>query len=61
MACDELATYELTSSGAYAAHKGFHDDLLMTRAIGLYVISTLPTPNDRVEMLRGLGFRRRRG
>lgn len=61
MACDELATYELTSSGAYAAHKGFHDDLLMTRAIGLYVISTLPTPNDRVEMLRGLGFRRKRG
>lgn len=40
--CNELATYELRENGSYAARPGFHDDLLMTRAIGLYIISGLP-------------------
>ena len=54
-ACNELATYELQSSGSYAAHKGFHDDLLMTRAIALYVIATMPNPCNREEMMCALG------
>lgn len=39
-ACDELLTYELLPSGVYAARKGCHDDILMTRAIALYVIAS---------------------
>lgn len=42
MALNELASYEKKRSGAYGARQGCHDDILMTRAIGLYVISTLP-------------------
>lgn len=41
-ACDELATYTLTPSGCYQAGRGNHDDMLMTRAIALYIIDTLP-------------------
>lgn len=41
-ACNEMATYEQLPSGGYAARRGFHDDILMTRAIALYIISTLP-------------------
>ncbi|MCD8266754.1 MAG: terminase [Prevotellaceae bacterium] len=33
----ELLTYETTDRGGYAAPPGCHDDILMTRAIGLYV------------------------
>lgn len=36
-ACDEMAVYELKSGGTYGAKAGYHDDILMTRAIGLYV------------------------
>lgn len=36
-ACNELATYEHCPGGAYAARRGFHDDILMSRAIGLFV------------------------
>ncbi len=46
-ACDEFATYEKLQGGGYAARRGYHDDILMTRAIGLYVASTIdypPTP-----------------
>jgi len=42
LACDELDTYEQLPSGAYAAKEGYHDDMLMTRAIALYVIATEP-------------------
>lgn len=41
-ACNELTVYESTPQGTYAARRGCHDDILMTRAIGLYVISRLP-------------------
>lgn len=34
---DEYMTYEKKPNGAYEASPGFHDDLLMTRAIGLYI------------------------
>lgn len=39
-ACDELDMYECDSSGRYAAKPGFHDDILMTRAIALHVAMT---------------------
>lgn len=41
-ACDEMDVYEQTQNGGYGAKRGYHDDILMTRAIGLYVASTLP-------------------
>jgi len=34
---DEYLTYERKKNGAWGAILGKHDDLLMTRAIGLYV------------------------
>lgn len=34
---DELATYEQRQNGSYGAIEGKHDDMLMTRAIGLYI------------------------
>lgn len=45
-ACAELAVYERDPSGRYAARDGCHDDILMTRAIGLWVISQMPPPVD---------------
>lgn len=41
-ACNELLTYERRSNGSYGARRGYHDDILMTRAIGLYVIRSDP-------------------
>lgn len=41
---NEMLVYEVDNSGCYAAKRGYHDDLLMTRAIALYVIHTLPPP-----------------
>lgn len=38
-ACDELDRYERLPSGAYAARPPHHDDMLMTRAIGLHICS----------------------
>lgn len=43
-ACNELATYELLPNGSYAARRGYHDDILMTRAIALHIIATEPAP-----------------
>lgn len=43
-ACNELLTYEQLESGAFAAREGCHDDILMTRAIGLYVIRSGRVP-----------------
>ena len=43
-ACDELAVYEQLPDGSYAAGRTNHDDLLMTRAIALYVHSIHPAP-----------------
>lgn len=36
-----MATYEMPPSGAYTARVGIHDDILMARAIGRNIISTL--------------------
>ena len=35
--CDELSVYERRANGSYGARSGRHDDILMTRAIGLHV------------------------
>lgn len=37
-ACNELMTYERRQNGSYGAKPGYHDDILMTRAIGLFVM-----------------------
>ena len=39
-ACNELATYCRLQNGSYAARRGKHDDILMTRAIALHIISS---------------------
>ena len=45
---DEYLTYEQKQNGAYGAIAGKHDDLLMTRAIGLYIaynFKVMPLPS----------------
>lgn len=37
MPCDELDMYECDAAGRYGAKPGYHDDILMTRAIALHV------------------------
>lgn len=45
---DEYLAYERKPNGAYGAISGFHDDLLMTRAIGLHIcFSEMPLPAER--------------
>lgn len=39
-ACNEYAVYEQRPNGSFGAKAGYHDDILMTRAIALHVIST---------------------
>ena len=41
-AVDEMAVYESRSNGSYAARRGHHDDILMTRAIALWVLKMEP-------------------
>ena len=42
---DEYITYEQKQNGSYGAIEGKHDDLLMTRAIGLYICyNSMPLP-----------------
>lgn len=43
VACDELMQYEALPDGGYAAMRGCHDDVLMTRAISLYIHATTRT------------------
>lgn len=38
-ACNELLTYEQLSNGGWAARRGCHDDIVMTRAIALEVMA----------------------
>lgn len=39
MCLDEMATYERRPNGSYGAIAGCHDDMLMTRAIGIHIIN----------------------
>lgn len=43
-AVNEHNTYEKQLRGGYAAKSGHHDDILMTRAIGMYISETMPQP-----------------
>ncbi len=50
---DEYLTYERRANGSYGAVSGKHDDMLMTRAIGLHVCFNemdVPQGGDKVEM-----------
>lgn len=51
---NEMLVYEVDSAGCYAAKRGYHDDQLITRAIALYVIDTLPplTPPPELRPVR---------
>ena len=40
-AVNEHSTYERKPNGGYGAKEGCHDDILMTRCIGLYISDTL--------------------
>lgn len=58
-ACNELLEYEQSANGAYAARAGCHDDILMSRAIALWVMAeTTETaaPLDITPLLRLAGY-----
>lgn len=44
MCLDEARVYEQTKQGKWEAKKGFHDDILMSRMIGLYVSNQMDPP-----------------
>ena len=47
-AVDEMACYEIAPNGkSYAARRGKHDDILMTRAIGLWIIEEMRLKEGR--------------
>jgi hypothetical protein len=51
---NELSTYVRRQNGSYGATEGAHDDLLMTRAIGLHVaLHEMPLPVVREERKKG--------
>ena len=43
-ACHELYVFEKKKNGSYGAKEGHHDDIAMTRFIGLYICKTHPLP-----------------
>ena len=47
-ALNEMATYETTANGGYAAKRGYHDDILMTRAIALMVAMGTPVKREPI-------------
>ena len=54
-ACNEFLQYERKTNGSFGAVEGFHDDRLMTRAIGLYVCFNemeLPKQIDKTKSTR---------
>lgn len=49
---DEYLCYERKQNGAYGAITGKHDDILMTRAIGLHISSKMPIPVYQKRVIR---------
>lgn len=48
MAIEELLQYEQRPNGSYGAIAGCHDDILMTRAIGIHIaFNEMPMPRER--------------
>lgn len=43
-ALNEARMYEQKKNGSYGAKEGRHDDIIMTRMIGIYVAYTMPVP-----------------
>lgn len=61
-ALDEYLTYERRQNGSYGAIAGCHDDLLMTRAIGLHIcFHELDTPRRQPTSPRSAAPRRPNG
>lgn len=50
--CNELATYQQLPNGAYAARAGNHDDILMTRALALHILSQMAPTEPVTPLLR---------
>ncbi|MDE6010527.1 MAG: terminase [Muribaculaceae bacterium] len=60
-ALDELLSYERRSNGSYGAISGAHDDILMTRAIGLHIaLHEMEPPRERRTGRATSGHRRGR-
>ncbi len=45
-ACNELAAYVCYPNGSYGARPGKHDDILMTRAMAVYILNRVPPKID---------------
>lgn len=45
-ACNEFDLYEKKDNGSYGAIEGHHDDILMTRLIGMYIAYTEDLPKE---------------
>lgn len=45
-ALDEMATYEEPTAGVFAARVGCHDDMVMARALAIFVSDSLPLPRQ---------------
>lgn len=58
---DEFLTYEQRQNGSYGAISGKHDDLLMTRAIGLHIALNEMPPPKRVLISNDSYIRNRPG
>lgn len=57
-ALDEMLSYERRANGSYGAISGCHDDILMTRAIGLHIaLHEMDIPRPRARTLRHAGRR----
>lgn len=52
-ACYEFAVYNQLPDGSYAAKPGYHDDMLMTRAIALHALADTP-PQEHVPPLSAI-------
>lgn len=50
LACNELQTYEQNNAGAFAAKPGYHDDILMTRALAILLSSSPQATVQRAKM-----------
>lgn len=55
-ALDELLQYERKPNGSFGAIQGFHDDLLMARAIALYISTYKMSPPRRIKKERYIGL-----
>lgn len=49
-ACDEMSQYQRQPNGAYAARSGCHDDIIMSRALALYVASRRRSPQPQADL-----------